>query len=163
MSLTKEEVSKANKSSMKFMSQFFRLALNVSAKADSKLKTKKRVTAEAAADETNKPKYRLESVDQPFREVTDAAWNYKKDSSWCGVTIDGRLSVAMYGTSAESSQGDLIPLRSVEVSGSSPSPSLYVSFKLAEVLQVQDLSGALSVSVSAESARIEGRSEGIVI
>jgi hypothetical protein len=155
ITLSKEDVKTITTSGppdMLFKSQFYRLIPYVSLN-----ETRRVPKTEIGLDDQKlmpvKPRYRLEVVESAVREVSSVAWMYRKDASYCGIAVDGRVTLLSYSQSTAATNGGMQVLRAVEVSRTLPSPTLYVSWTLnptAAGLLVEGLSEPESVNLESE-------------
>ena len=118
-------------------SQFFRLTANIR----DDIVVKRRKATEAPVDDGSRPKYKLEPVDQPMKEVTCVSWIYAKQESMLAVVIDSRLSIAAF------SAGSMRLILTKEMSTLLPSPKLFAEWKSDRVVVVEGLTNPLIIDI----------------
>ena len=122
----------------KIKSQFFRLAANVR----EEIVVKRKKATEAAVDDASRPKYKLEPVDLPMKEVSSLSWLYLKNEYYCAIVIDGRLSVASFDHLQ-----NMRFIISTEVSPALPSPRIFASWKSDRLVVLDDFVNLFNVDL----------------
>ena len=118
-------VTSCKKEEMKYKSQFYRISSNLERKEEDQNRKKK---TEEVLDPF-RPKFKLEPVQSAFREVSSVAWSFQEETHYCGVAVDGRVTLLALPSHLKEAALEFKVIKSVEVSKHFPSPALQLFWR----------------------------------